>query len=158
VSAKDLGTGNQQNISIKGDKKLSDEDIKKMMDAAKTFESEDKQKRDEIELHNQADTAVFTAEKMLKESGDKLEPEDKTKVEESAAAVKKALADDNLDEIKRSMEALTEAVYAVTTKIYQKVQAEQAAQQQSAGAGTPQNPDAKDDDNVVNADYKVKEE
>jgi molecular chaperone DnaK len=159
VSAKDLGTGNQQNISIKGDKKLSDEDIKKMMDAAKMFESEDKQKRDEIELHNQADTAVFTAEKMLKESGDKLEPEDKTKVEESAAAVKKALADDNLDEIKKSMEALTEAVYAVTTKIYQKVQAEQAAQQeQSAGAGSPPNPDTKEDDNVVNADYKVKEE
>ena len=160
VSAKDLGTGNQQNISIKGDKKLSDEDIKKMMDAAKMFESEDKQKRDEIEVHNQADTAVFTAEKMLKESGDKIEPEDKTKVEESAAAVKKALADDNLDEIKKSMEALTEAVYAVTTKIYQKVQAEQAAQQQStgAGAGAPPNPDTKDDDNVVNADYKVKEE
>jgi molecular chaperone DnaK len=158
VSAKDLGTGNQQNISIKGDKKLTDEDIRKMMDAAKTFESEDKQKRDEIELHNQADTAVFTAEKMLKESGDKLEPEDKQKVEESAAAVKKALADDNLDEIKKSMEALTEAVYAVTTKIYQKVQAEQAAQQQSAGAGAPPKPDAKDDDNVVNADYKVKEE
>ncbi|PKL58025.1 MAG: molecular chaperone DnaK, partial [Methanomicrobiales archaeon HGW-Methanomicrobiales-5] len=65
VSAKDLGTGNQQNISIKGDKKLTDEDIKKMMDAAKTFESEDKQKREEIELHNQADTAAFTAEKML---------------------------------------------------------------------------------------------
>ncbi len=158
VSAKDLGTGNQQNISIKGDKKLTDEDIKKMMDAAKTFESEDKQKRDEIELHNQADTAVFTAEKMLKESGDKLEAEDKQKVEECAAAVKKALADDNLDEIKKSMETLTEAVYAVTTKIYQKVQAEQAAQQQSAGAGAPPNPEGKDDDNVVNADYKVKEE
>ena len=158
VSAKDLGTGNQQNISIKGDKKLSEEDIKKMMDAAKIFENEDKQKRDEIELHNQADTAVFTAEKMLKESGDKLEPEDKTKVEESVASVKKALADDNLDEIKKSMEALTEAVYAVTTKIYQKVQAEQAAQQQSAGAGTQPNPETKDDDNVVNADYKVKEE
>ncbi len=159
VSAKDLGTGNQQNISIKGDKKLSDEDIKKMMDAAKTFENEDKQKRDEIELHNQADTAVFTAEKMLKESGDKLEAEDKTKVEDSVAAVKKALADDNLDEIKKSMEALTEAVYAVTTKIYQKVQAEQAAQQQASGSGPQPNPDTpKDDDNVVNADYKVKEE
>jgi len=159
VSAKDLGTGNQQAISIKGDKKLSDEDIKKMMDAAKMFEDEDKQKRDEIELHNQADTAVFTAEKMLKESGDKLEAEDKQKVEDSVAAVKKALADDNLDEIKKSMEALTEVVYAVTTKIYQKVQAEQAAQQQQAsGAGDQQNPDTKDDDNVVNADYKVKEE
>ena len=100
VSAKDLGSGNQQAISIKGDKKLSDEDIKKMMDAAKQFEDEDKKKRDEIEVHNQADTAVFTAEKMLKESGDKLETDDKLKIEEGIAAVKKALADDNLDDIK----------------------------------------------------------
>jgi molecular chaperone DnaK len=157
VSAKDLGSGNQQAISIKGDKKLSDEDIKKMMDAAKQFEAEDKKKRDEIELHNQADTAIFTAEKMLKESGDKLETADKLKVEEGIAAVKKALADDNLDEIKKTMEALTESVYAATTKIYQKIQAEQASQPQSGADAAPQ-PDKNTDDNVVNADYNVKEE
>jgi molecular chaperone DnaK len=157
VSAKDLGSGNQQAISIKGDKKLSDEDIRKMMDAAKQFEADDKKKREEIELHNQADTAVFTAEKMLKESGDKLETADKLKVEEGIAAVKKALADDNLDEIKKSMETLTESVYAVTTKIYQKIQAEQASQQQ-AGSGAAPQADKNTDDNVVNADYNVKEE
>ncbi len=157
VSAKDLGSGNQQAISIKGDKKLSDEDIRKMMDAAKQFEADDKKKREEIELHNQADTAVFTAEKMLKESGDKLETADKLKVEEGIAAVKKALADDNLDEIKKSMEMLTESVYAVTTKIYQKIQAEQASQQQAGSTAAPQ-PDKNTDDNVVNADYNVKEE
>jgi len=157
VSAKDLGSGNQQAISIKGDKKLSDEDIKKMMNAAKQFEAEDKKKRDEIELHNQADTAVFTAEKMLKESGDKLETADKLKVEEGIVAVKKALEDDNLDEIKKTMEALTESVYAATTKLYQKIQAEQASQQQ-AGAGAAPQPDKNTDDNVVNADYNVKEE
>jgi len=157
VSAKDLGSGNQQAISIKGDKKLSDEDIKKMMDAAKQFEADDKKKREEIELHNQADTAMFTAEKMLKESGDKLETADKLKVEEGIAAVKKALVDDDLDEIKKTMEALTEAVYAATTKIYQKIQAEQASQQQE-GAGAAPQPDKKTDDNVVNADYNVKEE
>lgn len=157
VSAKDLGSGNQQAISIKGDKKLSDEDIKKMMDAAKQFEADDKKKRDEIELHNQADTAVFTAEKMLKESGDKLEADDKAKIEEGTAAVKKALADDDIDEIKKTMEALTESVYAATTKIYQKIQAEQASQQQ-AGAGAAPQPDKNTDDNVVNADYNVKEE
>jgi molecular chaperone DnaK len=159
VSAKDLGTGNQQAISIKGDKKLSEEDIKKMMDAAKQFESDDKKKREEIELRNQADTAVFTAEKMLKESGDKLEADDKTKVEEGIAAVKSALPGENLDEIKKAMESLTEAVYAATTKIYQKMQAEQASQQAPPGeAGTSAGPDKKDDDNVVNADYKVKDE
>ncbi|PKL57540.1 MAG: molecular chaperone DnaK, partial [Methanomicrobiales archaeon HGW-Methanomicrobiales-5] len=91
-------------------------------------------------------------------NGDKLEPEDKQKVEDGITAVKKALAEDNLDEIKKSMESLTEAVYAVTTKIYQKVQEEQAAQQQTPGADTPPNTDTNNDDNVVNADYKVKEE
>jgi molecular chaperone DnaK len=157
VSAKDLGSGNQQAISIKGDKKLSDEDIKKMMDAAKQFEADDKKKREEIELHNQADTAMFTAEKMLKESGEKLETDDKLKVEEGITAVKKALADDNLDEIKKTMEALTEAVYAATTKIYQKIQAEQASQQ-PAGTGSEPQPEKNSNDNVVNADYNVKEE
>jgi molecular chaperone DnaK len=161
VSAKDLGTGNQQAISIKGDKKLSEEDIKKMMESAKQFEAEDKKKREEIELRNQADTAIFTAEKMLKESGDKLDAADKAKIEETSAAVKKALEADNLDDVKKTMEALTEAVYAATTKIYQKIQEEQAAaQQQTAGTGpdSASQQEAKTDDNVVNADYKVKDE
>jgi molecular chaperone DnaK len=157
VSAKDMGSGNQQAISIKGDRKISEEEIKKMMDAAKQFEADDKKKREEIELRNQADTAVFTAEKMLKESGDKLDAADKTKIEESIGAVKKALPEDNLDEIKKAMEALTEAVYAATTKLYQKIQSEQAAQQQP-GTGPAPEQEQKTDDNVVNADYKVKEE
>jgi molecular chaperone DnaK len=152
-----MGSGNQQAISIKGDKKLSEEDIKKMMDAAKTFEAEDKKKRDEIELHNQADTAIFTAEKMIKESGEKLEAADKQKVEEGIAAARKALADDNIDEIKKTMEALTESVYAATTKLYQKMQAEQAAQQQP-DAGAAPHQDTKTDDNVVDADFNVKKE
>ena len=160
VSAKDLGSGNSQDISIKGDKKLSEEDIKKMMDAAKQFEADDKKNREEIETRNQADTAVFTAEKMLKESGDKLDAADKQKVEEGIAAVKKALEEDKIDEIKKSMETLTEAVYAATTKIYQKIQADQQAAQQAAGSAGPDasEPEKKQDDNVVNADYKVKEE
>jgi len=158
VSAKDLGSGNQQAISIKGDKKLSEEDIKKMMDAARQFEADDKTKREEIELHNQADTAVFTAEKMLKESGDKIEPADKQKIEEGTEALKKAISDDNLEEIKKTMETLTESVYAATTKMYQKMQAEQSAQQQAgAGAAGPQG-EKNADDTVVNADYNVKEE
>jgi molecular chaperone DnaK len=157
VSAKDMGSGNQQAISIKGDKKLSDEDIKKMMDAAKKFEAEDKTKRDEIELHNQADTAIFTAEKMIKESGEKLEAADKQKVEEGIATARKALTDDNIDEIKKTMEALTESVYAATTKLYQKMQAEQASQQQPGAGGAPHQ-DKTNDDNVVDADFNVKKE
>ncbi len=156
VSAKDLGSGNQQAISIKGDKKLSEDDIRKMMDAAKQFEADDKKKRDEIELHNQADTAVFTAEKMLKESGDKLESADKAKVEESIAAVKKSLSEDSPEVLKKAMEDLTESVYAATTKLYQKMQAEQATQQSGPGASPDQN--KQPDDTVVNADYNVKDE
>ena len=160
VSAKDLGSGNEQAISIKGDKKLSEEEIKKMMDAAKQFESEDKKKKEEIEVRNQADTAVFTAEKMLKESGDKLDASDKQKVEEGVTAVKTALGGESSDEIKKSIESLTEAVYAATTKIYQKMQAEQSAQQ-AAGSNpdtSSAEPEKKNDDTVVNADYKVKDE
>ncbi len=156
VSAKDLGSGNQQAISIKGDKKLSEDDIRKMMDAAKQFEADDKKKRDEIELHNQADTAVFTAEKMLKESGDKLESADKVKVEESIAVVKKSLSEDSQEVLKKAMEDLTESVYAATTKLYQKMQAEQATQQSGPGASPDQN--KQPDDTVVNADYNVKDE
>jgi molecular chaperone DnaK len=159
VSAKDMGTGNQQAISIKGDRKLSEDDIKRATEEAKTFEAEDKKKREEIELRNQADMAVFAAEKMLKESGDKIEPDDKTKIEEAGAEVRKALAEDKLDDIKKAMDALTEVVYSATTKMYQKIQAEQASKQQAADPSSGAGPHSeKQDDNVVNADYKVKEE
>jgi len=97
------------------------------------------------------------AEKMLKESGDKLEAADKQKVEEGVAEVKKALTEDNHESIKKTMEELTESVYSATTKLYQKMQADQAAQQQ-AGAGASPGQDKQPEDNVVNADYNVKEE
>jgi molecular chaperone DnaK len=153
VSAKDLGTGNEQAITIKGDKRLSDDDIKRMVNEAKSFESEDKEKREEIELRNLADSAVFNAEKMMKESGDKMEPADREKIQGGIDGLKKALEADNTEEIKKQMEALTEAVYGVTTKLYQKVQAEQqakAGQESSTAAGK--------DDTVVDADYTMKDE
>ena len=153
VSAKDLGTGNEQAITIKGDRKLSEDEIRRMVDDAKQFESEDKEKRDEIELRNLADSAVFNAEKMLKESGDKMDPADREKIQHGMDAVRKALEEDKTEEIRKEMESLTEAVYAVTTKLYQKVQAEQqakAGQEPGAAAGS--------DDTVVDADYTMKDE
>jgi molecular chaperone DnaK len=159
VSAKDLGTGNQQAITIKGDRKLSEDEINRMVNDSKKFEEDDKKNKEEIEVRNTADTAVFTAEKMLKESGDKIDPSDKQKVEEGIAAVRKALESDSSDEIKKSMDGLTETVYGITTKMYQNMQAEQQAQSQSAGAGENQGePEHKPDENVVDADYKMKEE
>ncbi len=151
VSAKDLGTGNEQAITIKGDRKLSEDEIRRMVDESKQFESDDKAKREEIELRNLADSAVFNAEKMLKETGDKMDPGDREKIQGSADALRKALEEDNSEAIKKEMEALTEAVYAVTTRLYQKVQAEQQAK---AGGGAGQ----AGDDTVVDADYTMKDE
>ena len=154
VSAKDLGSGNEQNITIKGDRRLSDDEIKRMVDQAKAFEEEDKTKREEIEIRNLADSAVFNAEKMLKESAESIDPADREKIQAGVDGVKSALAADNTEEIKKQMETLTEAVYAVTTRIYQKAQAEREA----AGGGGSGDGAEKQDDTVVDADYTMKDE
>jgi molecular chaperone DnaK len=154
VSAKDLGCVNEQKISIKGERRVSDDEIKRMVDQAKAFEEEDRTKREEIEIRNLADSAVFNAEKMLKESADKIDPADREKIQAGVDGVKSALAADNTEEIKKQMETLTEAVYAVTTRIYQKAQAEREA----AGGGGSGDGAEKQDDTVVDADYTMKDE
>ncbi len=160
VSAKDLGSGNEQAITIKGDRKLTEDDIKRMTEDAKKFEAEDAKKKEEIELRNNADIALFSAEKMIKEQAAHIEPADKEKVETGVSELRKALEADNSEEINAKMESLTEAVYSITTKIYQKVQAERQAKEAEAGqagAGSGGSPEGKDE-NVVDADYKVKDE
>ncbi len=137
VSAKDLGTGNQQAITIKGSKRLNENEIKKMVEDSKSLRGRGQKKKEEIEIRNQADTAIFSAEQMLKENGDKIEAEDRVKVEEAVAAVRKALGDDDLEGMKREMESLSEALYAATTKLYQKVQAEAAASQAAGSRPAP---------------------
>jgi len=150
VSAKDLGTGNEQSITIKPqDSRPSEAEIQRMMDEAKKFEAEDQKKREEIDLRNTADTAIFTAERAMKDAGDSIDAADREKIESAIADLKKALEGDDLEAIRQKMDALTEAVYALTTKMYQ--QAQQAAQQQQAEGA------AKKDDTVVDADYEVKE-
>jgi len=160
VSAKDLGTGNEQAITIKGDKKLSEDEIKRMVEDARKFEEEDRKKREEIELRNSADNAIFTAEKLLKDNAATIEPADREKVESGIADLRKALGGDQVDDIKAKMESLTESVYNITTKIYQKAQAERQAQAGASGnpgggSGTKAEPK---DDTVVDADFKVKDE
>jgi molecular chaperone DnaK len=153
VSAKDLGSGNEQAITIKGDRRLSEDEIKKMVNESTKFEAEDKARREEIEVRNLADSAVFNAEKMLHDSGDKIDAADREKVQEGIDKVRKALEADNPEDLKKQMEALTEAVYAVTTKLYQKIQAErQAHQEPESASGSPK------DDTVVDADYTMKDE
>jgi molecular chaperone DnaK len=154
VSAKDLGSGNEQAITIKGDRKLSEDEIKRMVNDSRAFEEEDRKKREEIELRNLADSAVFNAEKMIKDSGESMEPADREKIQTGIESVRSALQTDNTEEIKKQMEVLTEAVYAVTTKIYQKVQAER----QASGGGAGEKGSQAKDDTVVDADYSMKDE
>ncbi|KQC05560.1 MAG: molecular chaperone DnaK [Methanoculleus sp. SDB] len=152
VSAKDIGTGNEQAITIKGDRRLSEDEINDMVNKAKQFEEEDRKNREEIELRNNADTAIFTAEKLLKENRDKIDAAEIETIEKGIESVKKALEGDDSETIKKEMEALTEGVFAATTKIYQQAQAEQQAQQAPGQEGTAT------DDTVVDADYEVKDE
>jgi len=153
VSAKDLGSGNEQAIAIKGNKKLSDDEIERMVNDAKKFEEEDNKKKEEIELRNNADMAVFSAEKLLKDNAEQIDAEDKEKIEACIEKTKSALTDGNAETIKTEVEALTEAVFAATTKIYQKVQQEQQAKEnQNSSDATAQ------DDDVVDADYTEKKE
>jgi len=143
VSAKDLGTGNEQSITIKPqDSRPSEAEIQRMMDEARRFEEEDRKKREEIELRNAADTAIFTAERAIKDAKDTIETSDRERIESAIADLTKALEGDDTEAIRQKMDALTEAVYAFTTKVYQRAQAGTAAGK---------------DDNVVDADYEVKE-
>ncbi|MBN1195252.1 MAG: molecular chaperone DnaK [Methanomicrobiaceae archaeon] len=151
VSAKDNGTGNEQAITIKGDRRLSDDDINDMVTKAKQFEEEDRKNREEIELRNNADTAIFTAEKLLKDNRDKIDAADIETIEKGVTSVKKALEDDDSETIRKEMESLTEAVFAATTKIYQQAQAAEQAH-------APGQESTATDDTVVDADYEVKDE
>ena len=163
VSAKDLGTGHEQSMTISGRKDLKDDEIEKMVRDAKQFEEEDKKRREEIELRNNADNAVYAAEKLVndKETADKIDAEDKEKISSGAAALKEVLAkeDASSEEIKEKMDALQEVVFAATSKMYQKIQEEQQAAGNAAGSGCEGNCDScKTDDNVVDADYEVKKD
>ena len=152
VSAKDLGTGNQQAITISGDKRLSKDEIDEMVNKAKDFEEANKKKREEIEIRNSADNSVFAAEKLLKDSGDKIEAEDKQKIESALEKVKGTIEGEDTEALKKDVEELQEAVFAATTKIYQQAQAEaEAAKAEGEGA-------AGEDENVVDADYEVKDD
>jgi molecular chaperone DnaK len=164
VSAKDLGTGHEQSMTITGRKDLKDDEIDKMVKDAKQFEEEDKKRRDEIELHNNADNAVYAAEKLVndKETADKIDAEDKEKIKEGTEALKEVLAKEDAtpEAIKEKMDALQEAVFAATSKIYQKVQEEQKAAEAAKGASgnDAKSDSSKSDDNVVDADYEVKKD
>ena len=156
VSAKDLGTGNEQKVTITASTNLSEEEIKKAVREAEQFANEDKERKEEVETRNHADSMVYSTEKTLKELGDKLSADDKAKVEAEVKAVQEALKGTDTAAIKAASEKLTEVSYEVFGKIYQQAQQEAAA---NGGAGF--DPNAANgsaqhgDDNVVDAEYEV---
>ncbi len=159
VSAKDLGTGNEQKVTITASTNLSEDEIKSAVREAEQYASEDKERKEEVETRNHADSLVYSTEKTLKELGDKISADDKAKVEEEVAALKKTLEGTDTAAIKSATEKLTEVSYDAFGKIYQQAQQAEAQQhaQQQAGGSNAQNGanNAAGDDNVVDADYEV---
>lgn len=165
VSAKDKGTGKEANITITATTNLTDDEIDKAVNEAKKFEGEDKKRKEKIEIKNNADQVVYQTEKALNDLGDKVSAEDKKTVEEKLKAVKDIKDGEDLEAIKKATEDLTQTFYGISSKIYQ-AQGAQGGQQGAgfnpgAGAGAQQgaeNNEKKNDDNVVDADYKVEDD
>jgi len=152
VSAKDLGTGKEQKITITASTNLSDEEIDKAVKEAEKYAEEDKKRKEAVETRNNADSLVYATEKTLKELGDKLSQADKDAIQAEIDAVKKALEGNDVGNIKSATEKLSQVSQEVFGKIYQQ-QAQQQGQQ--AGGGQQNQSSGYNDDNVVDADYEV---
>lgn len=150
VTAKDLGTGKAQDITIKSSSGLSDEEIERMVKEAEKYAEEDEKRKEKAETKNKADSLLYQSERTLKDLGDKIDAADKENVEKAQKELREALASDNVEEIKAKIDALSEALFKISSKVYEQAQAQAAGQQQGEAAGQQD----KADDNVVDADFK----
>ena len=150
VSAKDLGTGKEQNITITASTNMSKDDIDKAVKEAEQCAADDKKKREEVDIRNGADQMVFQTEKMLKENGDKLPADVKSDAEAKLADLKTAVQSGNVDDIKAKQEALSQ----VFEKMYQAAAAAQQAAGAQPGADAGAANEKPNDDGVVDADFK----
>ncbi|MDD5431835.1 MAG: molecular chaperone DnaK [Candidatus Omnitrophica bacterium] len=169
VLAKDLGTGKEQSIRITAPKKLSKEEIEKMVKDAEKFAADDAKKKEEVEAVNQADNLVYATEKSLKDYGDKVSQAERADIEAKANDLKTAIKDKNIERIKKGMEDLTKASHKLAEEIYkqasQKQQQQQQQQQQAGGAGPqggqeqegPTEEKGKKDD-VIDAEFKEEDD
>ncbi len=146
VSAKDLGTGKEQRITITASTNLSDDEIEKKVKEAERFAEEDKKKKEAIEVRNNGDSIVYQTEKTLKDLGDKISEEERTQVESKLEDLKKALEGDDIEVIKTKTEELTQEFYKISEKLYKDMNQE-----------GPQG-DSSTDDDVVDGDYEVVDE
>ncbi|MCM3765339.1 molecular chaperone DnaK [Neobacillus niacini] len=150
VRAKDLGTNKEQQITIKSSTGLSEEEIQKMVREAELNAEADKQRKEEVELRNEADQLVFTTEKTLKDLEGKVDASEVAKANEAKDALKQAIEKNDLNEIRTKKDALQEIVQALTVKLYEQAAQQSQAQQGNQDAGGS----AKHDDNVVDAEFE----
>jgi len=163
VSAKDLGTGKQQAITIKSSSGLNEEEIKKFVKEAEVNAEEDRKKKEEIELRNETDGLVYSTEKSLKEYGDKLASQEKGNIEKALGEAREALKGQDIEKIKTAKETLMNAAHKLAEQVYKEASKKQ---QEQKGADTNQPGQEKDDaannnrnkENVVDADYKEEDE
>lgn len=155
VSAKDMGTGKEQAITITAPNKLSEDEIDQKVREAEMHAEEDKKRQEEVQIRNDADSMIYTSEKTLEELGDKVQADQKTKIEELVKELRELIAGDDLEAIKNKSDELTKVVQEVGAAIYQQAQQAQAEQQQQQGSDGPgsQGPD---DDEAVDAEYEKK--
>ena len=156
VSAKDKGTGKEQQIKIQASGGLSDGDIDQMVQDAEKFAEEDKKRREQAEARNQADSLVHATEKQLEENGDKVDAETKTAVEEALAEAKTALEGEDVDAINAKSQALTDAAMKMGQQIYEKEQANAAPSEDGSDAAGSESSD--DDEDVVDAEFSEVDE
>ncbi len=154
VSAKDMGTGKDQRITISSSTKLSEEEIQQKVKEAEQYAAEDKKKKEEVEIRNQADTLVYQTEKSMKELEGKLSDEETAKVNTALEDLKKAMEGTDVDDIKAKTEALTNEFHVLSSKLYQQAQAGADAAG-AAGAGAGPEAEGPKDDNIVDADFEV---
>ena len=162
VSAKDMGTGKEQSITITSSTKLSDEEINAKIKEAEQYAEEDKKRKEEVEIRNRAETLVYETEKNMKELENALSDEEKADITAAKDALSSALEANNIEDIKTKTEALTEKFHTISAKMYQQAQAQGMDPNMAGGAGAAgagpdmggasQQPDS---DNVVDADYEV---
>ena len=155
VTAKDLGTGKEQKMTITAPLKMASDEIDRKIKDAEKYAEEDKKRKEKVELQNQADTLIYTTEKTLKELGDKVSADQKAKVEKEIENTKEALKSEDAGRIKSAIEDLTKEMHAISTILYQQ-QAQQQQAQQGGQAGQQEEPkEEKKDEKVTDAEYKV---
>ena len=158
VTAKDLGTGKEQSITITASTKLDQSEIERMVKEAEQFAEQDKQKKEEVEVRNNADSMIYTAEKTLADLEDKLAKEQKDRIRNTVNELNEALKGDDTAQIKEKTEALAKILQEIGTAVYQQVAQEQAAQQQpppGSGTETTGTSTPPPGEKVVDADYEV---